>query len=295
MAGDDVFTLRRLTAVSLDSSIEFNGDAGKNTIVVTGQSSGTENLLFADGAFGYVGHPNAITYTEADQIQLGWSGAASTLHVSGGAPIKVVTRAIWQSLLVDGNGRVTLDAPQFTNGFAIADQGIVDLAGSRELLVNHAPGGPTPIATIQTYINRARTSGTWNGLGLFPVLANNAPPARNVTVGLLESADYKAIYGANASFGDFAMDASCVLIKPTFYGDTDLDGAVDFDDYSRIDAGFNNNRTGWLNGDVDGNGIVDFDDYSLIDQAFNTQGSALRPAVPPLGGKPSKGGGVAVR
>ena len=66
-------------------------------------------------------------------------------------------------------------------------------------------------------------------------------------------------------------------MKYTYYGDTDFNGVVNFDDYSRTDAGFNNGRTGWLNGDFDGNGIVNFDDYSLIDLAFNTQGSPLRP------------------
>ena len=66
-----------------------------------------------------------------------------------------------------------------------------------------------------------------------------------------------------------------MLVKYTYYGDTDFNGVVDFDDYSRTDAGFNQHRTGWLNGDFDGNGVVDFDDYSLIDLAFNTQSSTL--------------------
>src|SRR4029079_7317329 len=80
------------------------------------------------------------------------------------------------------------------------------------------------------------------------------------------------------------IDSSAVLVKYTWYGDTDLNGLVDFDDYSRIDAGFNNNRTGWENGDVDYNGIIDFDDYSLIDQAFNTQSGTLRRAMSYLDG-----------
>ena len=50
---------------------------------------------------------------------------------------------------------------------------------------------------------------------------------------------------------------------------------VNFDDYSRIDNGFNTGRSGWLNGDFDGNGAVNFDDYSLIDLAFNTQTGPL--------------------
>ena len=78
-------------------------------------------------------------------------------------------------------------------------------------------------------------------------------------------------------------------MKYTYYGDTDFNGVVNFDDYARIDSGFLNNRSGWLNGDFDGNGVVNFDDYSLIDLAFNTQGAGLRPrtgktpASPPAG------------
>jgi len=71
-----------------------------------------------------------------------------------------------------------------------------------------------------------------------------------------------------------------VLVKYTYYGDTDFNGVVNFDDYSRTDAGFNQNKSGWLNGDFDGNGVVNFDDYSLIDLAFNLQTAVLRGDAP---------------
>ena len=51
---------------------------------------------------------------------------------------------------------------------------------------------------------------------------------------------------------------------------------MNFDDYVRIDSGFNNHKIGWTNGDFDGNGQVNFDDYVLIDLAFNTQSGTLR-------------------
>jgi len=104
------------------------------------------------------------------------------------------------------------------------------------------------------------------------------------TLGVMEARDFKSIYGAGASFDGATIDSTAVLVKYTYYGDTDFNGTVDFDDYSRTDSGFNLGRTGWFNGDFDGNGVVDFDDYSLIDLAFNTQGSALRAAR----GKPAK-------
>ena len=76
------------------------------------------------------------------------------------------------------------------------------------------------------------------------------------------------------------VDSSAVLIKYTYYGDTDLNGVINFDDYARVDSGFNNHGSDWFHGDFDYNGHVDFDDYALIDLAFNTQSGALRSAVP---------------
>jgi hypothetical protein len=69
------------------------------------------------------------------------------------------------------------------------------------------------------------------------------------------------------------------LVKYTWYGDTDFNGVVDFDDYVRTDSGFNGGLSGWLNGDFDFNGLIDFDDYVLIDLGFNSQSGTLRPAV----------------
>src|SRR5687767_2717473 len=91
------------------------------------------------------------------------------------------------------------------------------------------------------------------------------------------------------------IDTSAVLVKYTYYGDTNFNGVVNFDDYSRTDAGFNFGRSGWLNGDFDGNGSVNFDDYALIDLAFNTQGAPQLNGLPQPGGKAITGGGRMLR
>ena len=82
---------------------------------------------------------------------------------------------------------------------------------------------------------------------------------------------------------EYAVLPGDTLVKYTYHGDTDFNGIVNFDDYARVDAGFNNNQTGWLNGDFDLNGVVNFDDYALIDLAFNTQCAPLLRAVPEPG------------
>jgi hypothetical protein len=156
-------------------------------------------------------------------------------------------------------------------------------AGTLDLSDNDLIVTTTPRATLASAIVNARNGGAWNGTGLTSSAARNN--AQHITtLGLLSGAEYISLYGAGATFDSMSVASTDSLIKYTYYGDTDFNGVVDFDDYSRIDNGFSNFSSGWLNGDFDGNNVVDFDDYSLIDLAFNTQGGTLRMAIDLLNG-----------
>jgi hypothetical protein len=146
----------------------------------------------------------------------------------------------------------------------IGQAGKIDLFHN-DLIVDYTTASPR--AAIQSAINLARNGGDW--LGASGIGINSYP--RNRTLGVLEATEYRSIDAANTHFNGEPLPADSVLVTNTYYGDTDLNGVVNFDDYARIDAGFLNTRTGWWNGDFDGNGVVDFDDYSLIDLAFSTQ------------------------
>ena len=62
---------------------------------------------------------------------------------------------------------------------------------------------------------------------------------------------------------------SDALLKYTYYGESDLSGSVNFNDYARTDPSFIGNPTGgFFYGDFDYSGSVDFDDYTLIDLGF---------------------------
>ena len=95
--------------------------------------------------------------------------------------------------------------------------------------------------------------------------------------------EFKSIYGYTAPFGGASIDSTAVLVKYTYYGDTDFNGVVNFDDYSRMDTGFNGNRSGWLNGDFDCNGVVNFDDYSLDTGGRRARFGAGKGQPPALG------------
>ncbi|MBC8106255.1 MAG: hypothetical protein H7Z14_06665 [Anaerolineae bacterium] len=219
----------------------------------------------------------------------GGAPTASDRVAIGFGTTNIATTSSVQSIDLSGVAVVTSNATQRLASLALADSSGFNLAGGgnkilvtqrlalhesakldlfdNDLLIDYSTA--SPLAASQTQI----ASGA-----LFSSTAQSNP-LTNTTLGAIQSSDYLTIYGPGATFAGEPIDATAVLVKYTYHGDTDFNGVVDFDDYSRADAGFNNNRTGWINGDFDYNGIVDFDDYSLIDRAFNTQLAALRPAL----------------
>jgi hypothetical protein len=166
---------------------------------------------------------------------------------SGGNKMLVLT-----SLTINGSGKLDM----FDN----------------DLLLNYT--GASQLAAIQALINSGRNGGDWLGNGITSTSARTHV-SQITTLGAMEATDYDIANGAGSLFNGVDPDSTAVLVKYTYYGDTDFNGSVDGDDYSRTDSGFNLGQGGWLNGDSDGNGFVDGDDYALLDLAFNLQSGTL--------------------
>jgi hypothetical protein len=183
------------------------------------------------------------------------------------------------SIAVSGSGVIAV-AP---SGSALSVVQTVTSAGSGQLDLNDND----LIVTASNYANvsgqvaTARAGGSWTGRGITSSAAKTASPAAT-TLGVMSGSEYLAVVGP--TFGGETVAATDVLVKYTYYGDADFSGSVDFDDYVRADAGFNNGLSGWVNGDFDLSGGVDFDDYVLIDLGFNNQGGTLRRAQAYLDG-----------
>ncbi|MBC8108154.1 MAG: autotransporter-associated beta strand repeat-containing protein [Anaerolineae bacterium] len=264
------------TSISFGSSGTLLATSG--TLLVTGGVIGTRDVvvfedggtLDADGApfvtSGTITGPGALTKHGAG-VLVAKHVRTGGLHVNAGI-VGITPNGAAAGASNIGSLTIAGGPSAPTARFDLADNDAVFTA--------------TPRADVQSYINFARNGGAWNQPGLSSSSAASSVP-KNKTLGVLSGAEYNALY-PGGDFNGFTLTATDVAVKFTYYGDVDFNGVVDFDDYSRIDAGFNNNRTGWLNGDVDANGIVDFDDYSLIDQAFNTQSGTLRRAMSYLDG-----------
>jgi len=102
---------------------------------------------------------------------------------------------------------------------------------------------------------------------------------------VLDNADPKV--GGKTEFAGQAVDATSVLIKYTWWGDANLDGRIDANDYDVIDKNFlfnKNPSAPWFTGDFNYDGVIDANDYDRIDKAFLFQTGPLAPAAAvPLG------------
>jgi len=169
--------------------------------------------------------------------------------------------------------------PKF-NTVAIASVGRLDI-NDNSFVVDYTGassiGSVTAPHTLTYYIGTAFVNGTWTGPGITSSTADGG----HFAVGIAEASDVLHISGAQtANFHVLTVDATSVIVKFTYYGDSDLNGRIDGADYAHIDATFNNEATmgnlgGWFNGDFDYNGKVDGADYALIDANFNSQSGTL--------------------
>jgi hypothetical protein len=207
--------------------------------------------LYFDGRLGN----DTVSITGGPRVDFTASQRFASLSLSASANAKAG---------MESNGSNVL----FTSSLTVGTGATLDL-NDNDMIVDYTSSSPA--ATIQGLINAARNFGAWDGTGITSTIAKGNTN-HNATLGLLEAAEYGA-----ATFDGQALDATMVLVKYTYYGDAQFNGRVNFDDYVRIDNGFNNHLTGWLNGDFNANGVVNFDDYVLIDLAFNTQSGILGP------------------
>jgi GH18 family chitinase len=131
--------------------------------------------------------------------------------------------------------------------------------------------GASPIATLLPKLLSGRNGGNWNGNGIHSSAAA-ADPSKNAAIGYAEASSLGI-----TSFGSVSVDATSLVLRQTYYGDTDLNGAVDGDDLSRTDRGFARNTPSWLTGDFDYDNALTAADYTLIHKAFAASGPVIEP------------------
>jgi hypothetical protein len=290
--------------VNTGSILNINGNlTGVGGLIVGGQ--GTLNLSGIDNygdtnvtggtlaVYGVVLSNNVTVAASANLNVNGSLSPSAALTADGSVKFgansgdTVVARTLG-SLSIGSGGTVALAANANSNRTVLVTGALTiagtsaDWTGKLDLNDNDMIVQNGNLTNIVSQIKEGfnASGGYWNGAG--GIVSTSAATATNflTTLGAIQNdnGDGTPLYGSGAPYGLFDGQnpgEAAVLVKYTYYGDADLNGVVDGRDYSRIDIGFREHLTGWVNGDFNYDGVVDGSDYSLIDNAYNFQGANL--------------------
>ena len=169
----------------------------------------------------------------------------------------------------DGTGisRVRLAGPQTLGALTIGAGGALDVNG-HALVIDYT--GDTPLASIQALLRSGYANGSWTGDGINDSLAG----ANTLGVGFAEATDVFTTFPA--TFVGQPVDDTAVVIRHTRYGDADLDGSVNLNDFNRLAASFGSTAARWSQGDFNYDARVNLDDFNRLAGNF---GATLTPAV----------------
>ncbi|HZZ41697.1 MAG TPA: family 16 glycosylhydrolase [Tepidisphaeraceae bacterium] len=157
----------------------------------------------------------------------------------------------------------------------IASTGLLDLTNNT-LAIDYT--GASPASTIRIRLAQARTSaGNW--LGTAGITSSTAAhdPNQITAIGYIESSQLPPQSASLLNNGT-TPDSTTLFLKYTYYGDANLDGTINADDYALLDRGFRQHLTGWSNGDFNYDNTIDSNDYLLLDRAFALQSGSLSPS-----------------
>jgi autotransporter-associated beta strand protein len=152
----------------------------------------------------------------------------------------------------------------------------LDLSDGRMIIKSGAAVGGfngSSYSGITGLIASGRNGGAWNGKG---VVTSQNTSGQFTTLGVV-SAD--VVLRSSPTWAGVAVPDGAVLVAYTYGGDSNLDGKINIDDYTRIDSGVSAGLSGWSNGDFNYDGKVNIDDYTVIDSNIGIQGVSLGGSV----------------
>jgi len=214
-----------------------------NTLTVNGNLDGGGHALIKEG-------PGTLVLGKARGLGGVTIGAGRIELVEGGAGVVVMT-----SLVVEPTAAL-------------------DLADG-SLIVDYT-GGASPFEAMADWVASGYDGGTWQGTGIRSSAA--AAHSQGLTaVGIIDNSDPETGIGGLAEFAGETVSLESVLATYTWWGDANLDGILDSNDYDRVDTNYvlwtkdgtvPDGGFRWAVGDFDGDGTIDSNDYDLIDKAY---------------------------
>jgi autotransporter-associated beta strand protein len=285
IAGTGSLTTSGLGGLVLSGSNAYTGDTvvsgGQLTLTTTGSIASSAHVNVSSGATFTLAASTATSLVGVLPRSLG------QLNVNG--------NAVFATAVNQGNRQIVSATGISIGGNGSSYTGRLDVGNNDVDVVN---AGTLGLASINAAAVAGYNGGSWNGTGGIVSSAAAGDPTHLTALGVILNSNngttsgtplYGSATGSLGLFDGLNPSVSDVLIKYTYYGDTNLSGLVDGSDYSRVDTTYGNEAfvngvatnpiSGWYNGDFNYDGVVDGSDYTLMDNAFNQEGAALSTAI----------------
>jgi hypothetical protein len=129
---------------------------------------------------------------------------------------------------------------------SVSGQGRLDLGDNRMVLDS---GSPPPLVNVRAMLRSGYNNGAWDGPGVMSSVAQT-----NATHGI--------------GYVQPSPLFTALLVAYTRYGDADVDGAVDLDDFNALASNFGSTDAFWFEGDFNYDGRVNLADFNRFASNF---------------------------
>ncbi len=172
-----------------------------------------------------------------------------------------------------GTLRVGANSTFRVNG-SLTNTGTLDV--NEFAIIDYAAGSTSPIDTIRQQILAGRDNGAWDAAG---IIDSNARADSHLAVGFADA--NQKFTSFPATFAQQSVDDSAILMRETYGGDANIDGAVTILDFNLLAASFGHSGREWFNGDFDYNGTIDILDFNILAANFgkNIDNNVQAPAA----------------
>jgi hypothetical protein len=276
--GSTVINFSTIYTLNIDPS------GAANTLTVDGTASSNDSYAITSSSFLFDGIA-AIDFSDISNLYLDPGAGTESLLVSSGS-VTITPQTPGGGILTRNFSSINVSSGAtaiFATAAAHTDRMLVETAslsvlgqldlGGNDMIIHNGS-----LASISALLAGGYANGSWNGIGIDSAAAHS-DSTHLTALGVIQNTLYgNTLYGGTnqPQFDGTNPLSTDVLIKYTYYGDTNLDGKVDGTDYSRVDVAYTNHSlTGWFNGDFNYDHHTDGSDYTLLDNAFNSQGNPL--------------------
>jgi hypothetical protein len=292
-AGDDVVRLGAGDLDAVDGRVTVDGEGGNDAIFLDDQTPVTaRDYVVSDRDVSVTGLLDMmLTYLGVESMTLRATAGANNVTVEEtepSTPLTLVSGAGNDAVVVNddatGFAEVTFAAAEelasldvrsggrariAPGGSNVLRLGALTTAGTGALditnngaIIDYA--GASPLSGVRAQVTTGYAGGAWTGGG---VRSSSAAANSGRAVGYGEASALFATFPA--TFMGQSVDNTTILLRYTRYGDANLDGQVNLQDFNRLAASFGATGTPvWTQGNFNFNDTINLQDFNLLAANF---------------------------